>query len=126
MLRQLAQRVDLGDFVTLRPMFGQSMRRTSWPHNPPVRRKSVPDSWLELTIREGKIVRCGATARVGLPTLRLIRYGSAIGNSMACSQGSCAASMALFRRCKNDRPGTAAGAAADRQETEVSVDGYAD
>lgn len=76
-LRRLRQGVDLGDFVT-RPCEAACIDEPAglWPRDPPIRvRQSIPTAWIEVVIAEGKNRQVRRmTAKVGYPTLRLIRW----------------------------------------------------
>lgn len=75
-LAALRAGVDLGDFVTAPCQAERMAEPALWPRNPPIRyRAAIPTAWLRIGLREGKNRQVRRmTAKVGHPTLRLVRW----------------------------------------------------
>jgi len=74
-LQKLENGVELKDGKTKRAISAIMDEPEIWPRMPQVRfRKSIPTTWISLTIREGRNRQVRRmSAAVGYPTLRLIR-----------------------------------------------------
>lgn len=88
-LEALRNGVRLKDGMTLPADAERITDPELWPRDPPIRvRLSVPDSWLKLTIREGRNRQVRRmTAAVGFPTLRLVRWSVGDWKAEGLGQG---------------------------------------
>lgn len=107
----LRKGVDLGEFVT-QPAGARLVDEPAnlWTRDPPIRyRAKIPTSWIELTLREGKNRQVRRmTARVGFPTLRLVRasIGSVSVQGLAPGESREIDAAMLWRPSSQENPAT--------------------
>ena len=90
-LEMLQCGVDLGDFIT-KPCQVRRIPEPAglWSRDPPIRyRALIPTTWLEIVLTEGKNRQVRRmTAKLGFPTLRLIRWAVGDWNVAGLAPGT--------------------------------------
>lgn len=90
-IKALQNGVLLKDGMTLPAVAKKISPPKLWPRNPPVRyRKNVPESWVKLTITEGRNRQVRRMlANVGFPCLRLVRWSIGDWSLQNLAPGEC-------------------------------------
>jgi 23S rRNA pseudouridine2457 synthase len=96
-LQALRDGVTLKDGLTRPAQIKRIDAPALWERDPPVRfRKSIPDTWLEISISEGRNRQVRRmTAHIGFPTLRLVRWKVGIWSLDGIAQGTWQDAIAL-------------------------------
>ncbi|KAJ56917.1 pseudouridine synthase [Actibacterium mucosum KCTC 23349] len=109
-LQPLRQGITLKDGPT-RPAKAKVMAEPAglWRRDPPVRvRKSIPDTWIEIAITEGRNRQVRRmTAAIGFPTLRLIRAQVGLWKLGALKPGEWADASSPETQTPRQKPGRA-------------------
>ena len=106
-IARLSAGVELKDGPTLPARAKRITPPDLWPRIPPVRvRRNIPDTWLELAIREGRNRQVRRmTAAVGHPTLRLVRATVGDWQVLGLAPGPWRRESVHLPRTRQTRPG---------------------